>query len=143
MAGPINQKSSFSSALFKKFSIALFSRIVSGFKNHKWNGVTTLNFSKIVEGIIRNDNYTFRTQHLVPKNTISKAELLEEFKKNFKKDIDIKHVDAENIVDRTLSTNNQKLNENLWQLAGYKNIPTVQENIEELANSKFSHRIIN
>ena len=118
-------------------------RIVSGFKNHKWNGVTTLNFSKIVEGIIRNDNYTFRTQHLVPKNTISKAELLEEFKKNFKKDIDIKHVDAENIVDRTLSTNNQKLNENLWKLAGYENIPTVQENIEELANSKFSHRIIN
>ena len=37
----------------------------------------------------------------------------------------------------------KKLNENLWQLAGYKNIPTVQENIEELANSKFSHRIIN
>ena len=62
---------------------------------------------------------------------------------SFKKDIDNKHVAAENIVVRTLSTNNQKLNENLWKLAGYENIPTVQENIEELANSKFSHRIIN
>ncbi len=75
---------------------------VSGYKNHLWNGVTTLNFAKVVEGFISSREFNFKTQHLIPKNTITKANLLEEFKKHFNKDIGIKHIDAEEIIDRTL-----------------------------------------
>jgi len=116
---------------------------VSGFQNHEWNGVTTLNFSRVIEGIIKHDKFKFKTQHLIPKNTISKAMLLEELKKNFKKDIRIEHIDSENVINRTLVTNNNELNENLWKLSGYSKVPTIEENIEELANSEFLHRIIN
>ena len=76
---------------------------VSGYKNHLWNGITTLNFSKVVEGIIMNDDIDFKIQHLFLKNTISKANLLELFKEQFKKSIKINHIDADVVIDRTLS----------------------------------------
>ena len=115
---------------------------VSGYKNHLWNGVTTLNFAKVVEGFILSNEFNFKTQHLIPKNTITKANLLEEFKKHFNKDVVINHIDAEEIIDRTLLTINEQVNENLWKRAGYSSIPTVEENIEELANSEITHKIM-
>ena len=115
---------------------------VSGYKNHLWNGVTTLNFAKVVEGFILSNEFNFKTQHLIPGNTITKANLLEEFKKHFNKDVVINHIDAEEIIDRTLLTINEQVNENLWKRAGYSSIPTVEENIEELANSEITHKIM-
>ena len=115
---------------------------VSGYKNHLWNGVTTLNFAKVVEGFILSNEFNFKTQHLIPRNTITKANLLEEFKKHFNKDVVINHIDAEEIIDRTLLTINEQVNENLWKRAGYSSIPTVEENIEELANSEITHKIM-
>ena len=116
---------------------------VSGYKNHLWNGVTTLNFAKVVEGIIKDDSLDFKTQHLIPKNCISKAHLLEQFKKYFIKDIKINHIDANTVIDRTLKTNNKDLNYALWRNAGYKEIPSVEENIEELADSELTNIIMN
>ncbi len=116
---------------------------VSGFQNHMWNGVTTLNFSKVVEGMIKNHNFSFKTQHLIPKNTISKAQLLEELKKHFRNDINIKHVNSDILVDRTLLTKKVENNAELWNMAGYDSTPTIEENIEELANSEIVHRIMN
>ena len=116
---------------------------VSGFQNHMWNGVTTLNFSKVVEGMIINQNFSFKTQHLIPKNTISKAQLLEEFKKNFNKDININHINSDTLIDRTLKTKKIEKNEELWKMAGYDNTPSIEENIEELANSEIVNRIMN
>ena len=115
---------------------------VSGFKNHLWNGVTTLNFARVLEGIIKNEELNFKVQHLIPSNTITKAKLLEEFKKCFNKNIDIEHIDAQTVVDRTLLTKNEELNKQLWLMAGYEKIPTVEENTLELANSKFTEMIL-
>ena len=115
---------------------------VSGFKNHLWNGVTTLNFSRVVEGIIMNDDIDFKVQHLIPKNTITKANLLELFKEQFKKSIKIKHIDADVVIDRTLNTHSPDLNKDLWTAAGYLTIPTIEENIKELANSKLTKKIM-
>ena len=116
---------------------------VSGYKNHLWNGVTTLNFAKVTEGIIKDNSLDFRTQHLVPSNSISKAHLLEQFQQYFMKDVKINHIDAASVIDRTLKTNNENLNSTLWKNAGYKEVPTVEENIEELYNCEFTNRIMN
>tara|TARA_B100001778_G_scaffold65149_1_gene51122 strand:- start:274 stop:456 length:183 start_codon:yes stop_codon:yes gene_type:complete len=59
------------------------------------------------------------------------------------KDIKINHIDASSVIDRTLKTNNENLNLTLWKNAGYKKVPTVEENIEELYNSEFTNRIMN
>ena len=116
---------------------------VSGYKNHLWNGVTTLNFAKVAEGLIRNSEFKFKTQHLVPRNLISKANLLERFKSTFDKEIDIKHVDAQQVIDRTLKTNFSATNKKLWKNAGYVEVPSIEENIEELFHSKFTNEIMN
>ena len=64
------------------------------------------------------------------------------FKKCFNKNIEIEHIDAQTVVDRTLRTKNENINKQLWLMAGYEKIPTVEENVFELANSKFTEMIL-
>jgi len=116
---------------------------LSGFRNHLWNGVTTLNFAKVINGLIQNENKFFNLQHLIPANIVTKSELLSLFKSNFKSDIQINEVDSDEVINRTLNTNNPENNESLWINAGYKKIPTIQENISELAKSNFTKAILN
>lgn len=106
---------------------------LKGFKNHFWNGVTTNAFAKICKGIIKNDAFKSGLQHIVAADSPSKAEMLDIFREVFNRnDIEIENINAEIAIDRTLSTNNEAQNEYIWQLAGYKNIPTVRQMIEEL-----------
>jgi dTDP-4-dehydrorhamnose reductase len=111
---------------------------VNGYSNHKWNGVTTLQYAKIALGIIR-DNIEFdHIQHVIPGNLITKANLLRSFAKDFgRSDIAINEVEAPKVVDRTLSTLNTDMNTRIWKAAGYENIPTVEEMVEELAKYGF------
>lgn len=112
---------------------------LNGYKNHIWNGVTTLQFAKLSAGIIKNDLELGHLQHVIPANEISKSDLLGCFAKNFgREDIKIKSVDAPKIVDRTLRTQNDDMNLALWQAAGYDQIPTVEEMVKELAEYKFA-----
>ena len=106
---------------------------VNGFTNHQWNGVTTLQFAKICLGIIHNDIKINKFQHIVPQNSITKYGLLTTVAEVFHKDILVSPTEAPIVVDRTLSTNNFDLNNQLWQAAGYSNPPTVEEMITELA----------
>lgn len=106
----------------------------NGFTNHLWNGVTTLHFSKIVQGAIREGIELPQLQHIVPADKVTKAELLRIIAKAYEKDIPVKDTEADIVIDRTLSTNNPELNLRLWQAAGYKNPPTIKEMVTELAN---------
>lgn len=107
---------------------------VSGYTNHQWNGVTTLHFAKLCQGIIKNDLKVPHVQHVIPTNSISKAELLQSFSREYKRgDISIKPVPANTIIDRTLATTNEQMNKELWEAAGYTKPPTVPEMVTELA----------
>tara|TARA_X000000368_G_scaffold416460_1_gene410430 strand:- start:2578 stop:3489 length:912 start_codon:yes stop_codon:yes gene_type:complete len=118
------------------------SKEVFGFKNHLWNGVTTLNFAKVIHGLILNQSYSTGLQHLITSDKVTKADLLRFFKIYFDKEIKINEVNAENIIDRTLNTINNKNNEQLWLDAGYNKVPSVEENIAELSESEFTKMII-
>ena len=48
--------------------------------------------------------------------------------------ITISEVDAKEAIDRTVSTINKELNEKIWNFAGYKKLPTVEEMIKRLIN---------
>jgi dTDP-4-dehydrorhamnose reductase len=111
---------------------------VNGFSNHQWNGVTTLQYARICQGIIKSELKLSHIQHIVPGNLISKANLLKSFAKEYdRKDIKINVVEAPKVIDRTLSTNNEKLNRQIWKAAGYKQPPTIEEMIAELAKYDF------
>ena len=116
--------------------------VVNGFTDHEWNGITTLNFAKIVLGITKNEQTQIKLQHLVPSDKVNKYELLNLFKEYFTKDIEINNVLSDNKVDRTLKTLDPKANQELWALGGYKEIPSIRDNISELAEYEGTKKIL-
>jgi dTDP-4-dehydrorhamnose reductase len=111
---------------------------VNGFRNHQWNGVTTLQFARLCGGIIREDLILPHLQHVVPSGTVTKAQMLRDFAEVYERgDIAIQEVDAKTIVDRTLATSNPDLNSALWRAAGYSQPPTVTEMIRELGRFEY------
>lgn len=116
---------------------------VNGFSDHMWNGITTLNFAKIVDGMIKNNNFNIHTQHVVPKDEVSKYDLLIYFKKYFEVDVIIEKSNSSNSVNRSLKTNNKDENIKLWKDAGYSSVPSIEENIKELSESHLTKGILN
>jgi dTDP-4-dehydrorhamnose reductase len=111
---------------------------VSGFTNHRWNGVTTLHFSRLCGGIIAKDLNLPHMQHAVPSGSITKCDMLKEFAGSFHRgDISITPVVAPTIIDRTLKTNNEALNLSIWAAAGYNQPPTVPEMVAEMASFEY------
>jgi len=108
---------------------------VNGFTNHFWNGITTLHFARIVQGVLREGLELPNIQHIVPADTVTKAELLTYISHVYGKDIMVNPVEASEVIDRTLATTNPELNLKLWQVAGYKRPPTIKQMIQELYES--------
>ncbi|MEO6508818.1 MAG: SDR family oxidoreductase [Patescibacteria group bacterium] len=107
--------------------------VINGFTNHFWNGITTLHFAKICQGVIKNKTSLPQIHHLVPSDSITKAELLMVLTKKFgRKDIKIRRVKKE-LLDLRLKTTDPKLNQKLWRHAGYKVIPSITEMVDELS----------
>ena len=115
---------------------------VNGFNNHLWNGVTTLNFANVINGIIENNYDAGLIQHLIPSDVVTKYELLHLFAKYFKKDIGINKTEADTVINRTLSTLNPEQNKILWKFGGYDEIPSVEENIEELSRYSLTQELL-
>ena len=109
---------------------------INGFSNHTWNGVTSLHFAKICQGVIENQtpiSLDF-VPHIIPANTISKLDLLRSFQKNFnRQDMTVAEKQATEAIDRTLTTNHPDLNIELWRNAGHDAPPTIESMVEELA----------
>jgi dTDP-4-dehydrorhamnose reductase len=113
---------------------------VNGFVNHNWNGVTTLHFAKLCQGVIKQDVALPHVQHVVPQGAVSKFELLKDFARCFgREDVKIKPTEAATIIDRTLATADEQLNRQLWAAAGYSEVPSVPQMLEELA--QFNYRM--
>jgi len=104
-----------------------------GYVRHRWNGLTTDAFASIVRAVIDNDLYFAGMQHLVPRDAVTKHELIQMIARRTKRD-DLNIVpEITGIVDRTLSTVRPYLNDLLWFKAGYSQAPSIQEMLSELA----------
>lgn len=102
-------------------------KTVNGFLNHLWNGITTTTYAKVVEKIIDNNLYQVGLSHVFS-NTVNKYELLGLFNKSFNLDLTINATNAATPVDRTLSTKKT--------LCGALNVPSLAEQIDEIAKSR-------
>lgn len=112
---------------------------VNGFTNHRWNGVTTLHFARLCQGVIASDLHLPHLQHVIPRGGVTKHELLRCFAERFDRgDLEVRPTDAAVAVDRTLATEDDGLNRALWAAAGYAQPPAVPEMIDELA--RFDYR---
>ena len=113
---------------------------LTGYDGHRWNGVTTLHFARLCAAIIGGAQVP-NLQHVVPGDTVSKAELLELALNAFgRNDVTVKHVPGPGApVDRTLSTRDPAANQRLWRAAGYDRPPTIETMLNELAAPQREH----
>ena len=103
---------------------------INGFSNHSWNGVTTLDFGRIVSGIIDSDYFLPGIAHVVPGNVVSKYQILLQASRVFDRgDLFIREFEAPKSVNRSLTTIDASRNKHLWSLGGYNEIPKVEEMI--------------
>jgi len=78
-------------------------KIVSGYENHLWNGVTCLELSKFIEYIIDSNLYWDGVKHIFS-NTVSKYELVSMINEIYKLDMVVNKVDTPNNCFRNLSS---------------------------------------
>jgi dTDP-4-dehydrorhamnose reductase len=115
---------------------------VFGYKNHFWNGLTTLQFAKVVSGVIDHDLFEPGVLHLTPQGYVSKYELLTNIAFYFnREDITIIPVENEESVDRRLITQKEVENLRLWRSANYEKPPTISFMLEEFADFLKENRI--
>ena len=106
---------------------------LKGYVNHKWNGLTSRAFARIVAGIIENDQFIHGVHHLTPADQLTKYELIKlELELLEREDVQVEAFQAEESIDRTLATNAPETNSMLFAGAGYKRVPTIREMMEEL-----------
>jgi len=106
--------------------------VVSGFIDHKWNGLTTLAFSKILDGVISNKIFEPGFFHVVPKDQVTKFELLQLLASTFdRSDLQIHPTSSGALTDRTLSTRHVSENTQFWKHAGYPQIPRIEDMLSE------------
>lgn len=107
---------------------------INGFTNHLWNGLTTLQFSEVVSGVIQSQNFSKGVVHLVPQDVVSKYELIRIIANEFRRpDLDIQEFKADIAINRSLVTVNPARNLQMWQAGGYNKVPSIQEMVSQYA----------
>lgn len=113
---------------------------IPGYQNHLWNGVTTTAFAKLAVGLAKSQ-ISQMFQHWVPSDVVSKAELLSLFAENLGfPDGVVKFTEHSPEVNRSLITNNQEQNRQLWSLAGYDGVPAISELVSEMVEVDLGRR---
>jgi hypothetical protein len=88
-----------------------------------------------VTGVVKQNLFTPGVQHLVPRDKLTKDQLVRlELDSLTRTDVNVSSVEAPTTVDRTLSTNNVGANLRLFAAAGYLNLPTIAEMVENLCS---------
>lgn len=116
---------------------------LKGFDNHFWNGITTLHFAKILESEIKSPTYGSGTFHVVPGDAISKYQLIKEITRSGgRTDLVIERFIDAHSIDRTLATNFDLKNGEIWRKAGYSAPPSIRMMLREYFNweDSFSKR---
>lgn len=108
---------------------------ITGFTDHKWNGLTSMAFGKIIRGILENSSFSPGVQHLVPADQVTKDELVRiELGSLGRTDVQVTSSISSKPIDRTLSTVNPRLNRALFEQAGYPELPTIKQMVDEICS---------
>lgn len=77
---------------------------VNGFTNHLWNGITTKQYAKVIDQIIKHNWFRRGLFHVFSPSDIRKSDMLKLFNKRFDLGLTINEVEADPAVYRTLQT---------------------------------------
>lgn len=102
------------------------SLVVSGFKNHQWNGLTTDQCGKVIDRIIEVEMWDPGVLHVYSPNVVTKADLLDLLRVRYKLNLIVNKVDSATPIHRVLSTTQHDFLESL-------EIPTINKQVEEMS----------
>jgi dTDP-4-dehydrorhamnose reductase len=106
---------------------------VRGFTGQQWNGVTSLHFARFCAAIV-GGHESLALQHIVPSDTVTKAQLIELISGAFgRADLDVLPEPGPHQRNRTLATLHPSAHLGLWRATGYMQPPTIAEMLAELA----------
>ncbi len=106
---------------------------IKGYTNHIWNGLSSKTFGRIVAGLIEKDGFRPGVQHLVPKDRVTKDQLVRlELKALGRDDVHVESIADLQPTDRTLATEHPDRNLELFRGAGYPELPTIAQMVEEI-----------
>jgi dTDP-4-dehydrorhamnose reductase len=106
---------------------------LTGYTAQRWNGITTLHFARLCAALIAGVEVP-ALQHVVPADSMTKAEFLEIALAAFGRDgVQVRRVPGPGAADRTLRTSNPEVNRRLWAAAGHGHPPTIREMLADLA----------
>lgn len=124
--------------LVERLRHQLHGATVPGFTDHLWNGVTTLQFARLCQAIVRDELALPTLLHVVPTGAVTKRGLLEGIAAALgRSDLVVRPVASGKPVDRTLATADPARNRALWAAAGYTEPPTIPAMLAELAAHDF------
>lgn len=104
-----------------------------GYTDHRWNGLTSQAFGRIVAGIVVSDHPLEGTVHLMPTDSVTKFELSSMILDAFgRTDVTVRPKATGHPVDRVLSTADPDTNARLWRDAGYDAVPSVHRMVLDL-----------
>lgn len=99
-------------------------KTINGWTNHRWNGITCLEYCKVVETILNRNLFWSGVRHIASPTPKSKYELTILIRDIYQRSIVISPVETETAVDKTLAT--------LYPTNDEFNIPDLSVQIEEL-----------
>lgn len=102
---------------------------ISGYVNHYWNGITCLQYAKIIDQIIQKNLFWNGVRHLYSPRIVTKYELLELINKHYHLNSTINPIQTTCSNDKTLNSLYPDLNQEL-------NIPDLDQQIRELSMYK-------
>jgi dTDP-4-dehydrorhamnose reductase len=112
--------------IYSWFKFVASKEPVNGYVNQHWNGVSATAFARLSIGLLKGDWTTPVSQHWLPRDAVSKFELLELFAKSLELGpSEVYPVRANDSVNRILVTEDQNASDALWKLAGYSKVPTI------------------
>jgi dTDP-4-dehydrorhamnose reductase len=96
---------------------------INGWTNHYWNGITCLQYCKIIDKIIKDNLFWKGLRHIYSPERKSKYELACIIKDVYKLDIDIIKSNTNNTIDKTLYS--------IYNISTTFNIPSLEQQISE------------
>jgi dTDP-4-dehydrorhamnose reductase len=98
-------------------------KVVNGFTNHFWNGLTTKELSRVIVDVVRNKLFWNGVRHIHSSTDVNKSQLLRLISDRFELSLDIDEVEATpcNRTLRTLYSTNNRLQ-----------VPSVEQMIGEM-----------
>lgn len=96
---------------------------IKGWNNHLWNGITCLEYCKLIDFMIQKDLFWKGVRHILSPRAVSKYELLKLIKDTYALSVTIEEFTAPITIDKTLQT----VNKDVFF------IPDLVEQLKELA----------